>query len=276
MYFWYVMVVVSSLLENRAGVPFSRQWTLRVSEALKVRISQDAPLIVQQMSAVVLESQPESLLQEPNQGISLTNSRKPLSDTYAGGDQNTQKGQATVDTTSGSTPLAQAEGLGGDFNYSSLRFTLSDLLQDLETGYNTKSRIILDPDEPLCQPRVPFCVIISLEGVSGTRAILRVFSKLVGIGVFAFGTATFASATLITFSVAVTVLAGVLGAGVFGRVVAMWIVAEMMKTEPVLHHVVRGRAEVAEYMRAILSKPGLTCEIMGHVVVNGRCVKRFN
>lgn len=33
MYFWYFIVAIASLLENFSGVPFTRQWTLRISRA---------------------------------------------------------------------------------------------------------------------------------------------------------------------------------------------------------------------------------------------------
>jgi hypothetical protein len=46
MYFWYLCVIPSSFLENIAGVPFTRQWTLLVSRAPELRISSDAPVLV--------------------------------------------------------------------------------------------------------------------------------------------------------------------------------------------------------------------------------------
>lgn len=45
MFFCYGMVALSSIMENIVGVPFTHQWTLRVSRAPKVRISDDAPLV---------------------------------------------------------------------------------------------------------------------------------------------------------------------------------------------------------------------------------------
>ena len=273
MYFWYATVVLSSLLENYAGVPFSKQWTVRVSRAPKVRISEDAPLIAQTVTEGMLDS--ESLLQETPQSGSKSVPGQGTTSTHMDGYVNIPR--KPVGTDAIITPLGGLErsssNLGG---VAPLRTTPTDLLRDLDMGYNTTGRVIMDPNEPWSAPRVPFYVIISLEGITTPHAVLRVISKAISVGVFAAGTATFASATLITISVALTVLCLVLGAGVFGRVVAMWMVSEMMKTDPVLHRVATDRAEAAEYMRAILSKPGLTCELMGHIIVNGRCVKRYN
>ena len=45
MFFWYFTVASSYLLENFASVPFTHQWTLRISYASKIRISDNAPYV---------------------------------------------------------------------------------------------------------------------------------------------------------------------------------------------------------------------------------------
>ncbi|KAL9005233.1 MAG: hypothetical protein Q9188_001993 [Gyalolechia gomerana] len=152
----------------------------------------------------------------------------------------------------------------------------TEILDALEAGYNCKGQVIRDGNEPWSSSRVPFYVIISLEGISGSHAALRVFSKAFAVGVFVTGTAIFASTQLVEMSVAVAVLCLVLGAGVFGRVIAMWMASEMMKTKPVLHRVVKSRGLAAEYLDRILSIDGLVVEVMGHVIVNGMCIHRYN
>lgn len=152
----------------------------------------------------------------------------------------------------------------------------TEILDALEAGFNCRGQVVRDSSEPWSSSRVPFYVIISLEGVSGSHAVLRVVSKAISVGVYAAGTAMFASAQLITISVALTILCLVLGAGVFGRVIAMWMASEMMKTKPVLHRVVKTRGLAAEHIDNILSIDGLIIEVMGHVIVNGRCIARYN
>ena len=56
----------------------------------------------------------------------------------------------------------------------------------------------------------------------------------------------------------------------------MWMASEMMKTKPVLHKVVKDKRQAAEYINHVLAIPGLTFETMGHVIVDGKCVARFN
>jgi hypothetical protein len=154
--------------------------------------------------------------------------------------------------------------------------TASELLENLEAGYNITGRIFIDTVEPWTAPRVPFYVIVSLEGITPSHATLRVVSKAISVGVFVAGTAAFASVTMVTISVALTVLGLFLGAGVFGRAVAMWMASEMMVFNPVLHAVVKTRAEASDHIAHILAIDGLTVEVMGHVIVNGRCIGRYN
>lgn len=198
------MVACSSVLESIASIPFTHQWTMRVSKAPKIRISEEAPSV------------------------------KAI---YKG---------------------------------------TTEVLDNLEQGINTRGGVIIDPKEPWSASRVPFYVIISLEGVSTGHAVLRVFSKAASVGVFAAGTAMFASATLVTISMALTTLCLVLGAGVFGRVVTLWLASEMVKTNPILHRVVKSRTEAAAHIEQIMEIDDLLIEVMGHIVIEGKCVHRYN
>ena len=56
----------------------------------------------------------------------------------------------------------------------------------------------------------------------------------------------------------------------------MWMASEMMKTKPVLHRVVKTRGLAAEYFDNILSIDGLVVEVMGHAIVDGQCIARYN
>ncbi|KAI4119219.1 MAG: hypothetical protein LQ345_000813 [Seirophora villosa] len=60
------------------------------------------------------------------------------------------------------------------------------------------------------------------------------------------------------------------------RVIAMWMASEIMKTKPVLHRVVKSRGLAAEYIDRILDIDGLVMEMMGHVIVNGRCIQEYH
>jgi hypothetical protein len=279
MYFWYFCVVLSSFLENIAGVPFTRQWTLRVSRAPELRISSDAPVLVvsDEMRGIMVDNIGPRGSQDQR-----TRSQEPfrpgeesitevLTNDYPM--ESLGRHQGNSDSTYKLPDLEEVERRP---SFLPVSRTQSGLLENLEAGYNTTGRIVMDTSEPWAAPRVPFYVIISLEGITPSHATLRVVSKAISVGVFAAGTAAFASATMITISVALTVLCLVLGAGVFGRVVAMWMASEMMIVNPVLHAVVKTRAEASDYISHILAINGLTVELMGHVIVNGRCIGRYN
>jgi hypothetical protein len=271
MYFWYICVVLSSFLENVAGVPFTQQWTLRVSRAPRLRISPDAPVLVavDELREIRVES-----------GTRRSKSPDGQREAASRGNDEIELCEFNVERERGRStstykrPFIEQCERGESFR--PIRRTRSELLSNLEAGYNTVGRIVLDREEPWAASRIPFYVIVSLEGVSASHAVLRVVSKAVTVGVFAAGTAAFASATMVTISIALTVLCLVLGAGVFGRVVSMWMASEMMATDPVLHAVVKTRSEAAEHISNILAIDGLCVEIMGHVVVNGRCIGRYN
>lgn len=241
MWFWYLMLVLSSLLENFASVPFTKQWTLRISRSPKVRISEDAPMV-------------------------RTSSRNPAITSDGNVISVTEVTKTTAAQVVEDIPLVRRTISGRS----------TEILDGLEAGFNCRGQVVRDASEPWSSSRVPFYVIISLEGVSGSHAFLRVVSKAISVGVYAYGTAMFASAQLITISIALTILCLVLGAGVFGRVIAMWMASEMMKTKPVLHRVVKGRGLAAEYIDEILNIDGLIVEVMGHVIVDGRCIARYN
>lgn len=237
------MVALSSLLENWASVPFTSQWTLRISRAPKVLISEDAPLVKRSSSLIAAST---SLpYQIPSHEMMSKSS--------------------AVDRCE-EAPFMQRVPTTASIG----------LLDALESGYNCKGQIGRNEKEPWSASRVAFYAIISLESVSPPHAILRVVSKAISVGVFAAGTAIFASAQIIGISVALTSLCLVLAAGVFGRVVAMWMASEMMKNKPVLHRVVRSRGLAAQYIEEILNLDDLTVEILGHVIVNGRCVARYS
>ncbi|KAH0556910.1 hypothetical protein GP486_005299 [Trichoglossum hirsutum] len=249
--FWYTTVAISSILENVAGVPFTRQWTLRISKAPKnIHISEDAPVVascITKATKTTDSTKRPIVTTTPNPNFADPNPLSP----------------DTVAKTAISTPLLVSQ-------------PHSDLLINLKAGYNTTGRVVMDPNKPWSASRAAFYVIISVEGISTPHAILRVISKAISVGVFAAGTATFASATFISVSVALTMLCMVLGVGVFGRVATMWMASKMMKADPILHCVVKDQDEAADYVGSILSMPDLTCEVMGHVIVNGRCVGRYN
>lgn len=153
----------------------------------------------------------------------------------------------------------------------------SEFLHNLDKyGFNTTGRIYIDPTQPWASSNRSFLVIVSVSGINHIHAALRVASKAISIAVFAGGTAAFASATLVTISVTLTVLCLILGAGVFGRVASLWMVARMMKENPVIHKVVHSEPEAEDFIHHILATPGLTVELMGHVFINGKCVKRYN
>ena len=262
MYFWYVFVAITSLLDNLAGVPFTRQYTVRVCRAPKVRISDDAPCVI-----------PERKSQPPPKSPDLNGLSK---NTPAGPDDITVM---TTQLTSSSTAVSDMSGQGGPAGgrYAPIPQGLreGDILDGLERGYNTVGRVVMDHSEPWAAQNNSFYVIISIRGITNGHATLRVCSKFLSIAVFWAGTALFASSTLVTILVAVVVATLTVVAGVFGRVTAMWMASEIMQNKPVIHRVVKHRYEAEQFIEAMLRKPNCLFEILGHLVVDGRCVKRF-
>lgn len=152
-----------------------------------------------------------------------------------------------------------------------------DVLDAIKAGFNATSVVKIPGQEAYTKRNSCFYVVISQEGVSAAHATFRVLSKASNVAVFAFGTTLFASASLMSISVSLMVLSIVLSAGVWGRVTSMWIASQMNKiSDPVLHTVVSGRREAAEHMQEILKINGLIVETGGHIIVNGRAIKRRN
>lgn len=193
MFFWYGCVAFASLLENFAGVPFTRQWKLRVSRAPKVEISPDAPWSIPE-----IEMRHRTDIQPSS-----------------------SKGPSTSSEEVAFHPQ-QLTPRGSQYSAVSQQlFGRGEILRNLEKGYNTFGRVLIKPDQPWSAANNAFYVIISVRGITTPHAFLRVLSKLVSIGAYTAGTGIFASSTLATIPVAVVVACLVLIAGVFGRVVAM-------------------------------------------------------
>ena len=257
MYFWYGIVCFSSILENFAGVPLTRTTTIRVWRASKVTIDPDSPWVVRASS------------NEDDLGAAIATSgttsptplrssipRKPVFNEH-------------------SAFLNPSEPVSPDMRSRNSYYDYSEILTALEHGYNTVGNVYMSPSAPRSAANDAFYVLISIQGVSHAHAVLRVFSKMVSIGVFAVSTSLFASATLITIIIAVVTAVLILGASVFGRVTAMYMASEMMRYKPVLHKVVRNRTEAGKYLDALFRQPDLACEVLGHVIVQGRCIKKF-
>ncbi|KAF3480427.1 uncharacterized protein GIQ15_05774 [Arthroderma uncinatum] len=257
---WYMVVALSSLFANFAGIPFTRQWTIRVSKAPgSIRISDDAPaLFPLEKTTADTQGEGSEVVAKAKQAM------RPLwSVTH----------QDSHDTSSTAATMEDPKL----FQRPPLITRQSRLLDNLgRHGFNTVGYVTMDPSQPFAVPRQAFMVIISVSGTSHGHAALRVISKAISVGVFAAGTATFASSTLITISVALTTLCLVLGAGIFGRVASMWIASQLMKEHPVLHRVVHTEDDAEKFIYHILTKQGLTCELLGHVFINGRCVRRYS
>lgn len=76
-------------------------------------------------------------------------------------------------------------------------------------------------------------------------------------------------------SAALMVLSLVLTSGILGRLTAMWIAAEMNRgSKPILHAVVKEKADAAEYVEEILGQEGLLIEMQGHVIIDRMCIWR--
>ncbi|EMD01098.1 hypothetical protein BAUCODRAFT_135834 [Baudoinia panamericana UAMH 10762] len=280
MLFWYFFAACSSLLDNLAGVPFTRQYTIRVSRAPKIRISDDAPWVISEHA--LDEKLPDSNAQAGlNKPLPDPNGATPtLVANKAAAKISTATTISTVPLTPSTTSLHSINlGQVPGGNYQPLPQTAHsthvDTLAGFVKGYNTYGRVIMDPNEPWAAQSTPFYVIISIHGISNAHATLRVFSKFLSIGVFTVGTAMFASCAFVTILVAVAVASLTLVAGIFGRVTAMWMASELMQNEPVIHRVVTTYAEANQMVEAMLRKPGVMFEVLGHLVVDGRCVKGY-
>ena len=52
--------------------------------------------------------------------------------------------------------------------------------------------------------------------------------------------------------------------------------SELMKNKPILFKVAKNEADAEHYIEHMLRKPGMVFEILGHVIIDGRCVKRYS
>lgn len=255
---WYLILAVSSLLENCALVPFSRQWTMRVSMApAGIEISENASMAFPPLHAV----------------------RKPPYAASGGGMPEPSDIEMTLLQETSTTERSERSVVDvyRDFNPNTPAHQRSNFLQNLQKyGLNTTGRMYMNPNQPWASSHHSFLVIISVSSISRGRAALRVFSKAWAVGCFAAGTAAFASTSLITITVAMTVIALILGAGVFGRVASMLMVSEMMKDNPVIHRVVQSEVKAEQFIQELFNTQGLVIELLGHVFVNGRCVRRYS
>ena len=275
MFVWYTVVCFSSVLENFAGVPFTHTWTIRAWRAPAVEIDEDAPWVIRRtvenrrgVGHLPPASDPD-VEQDPPQ---MAGHQSLMS--ACGGGANTDR---RVWTSASSDSLTQG-GPRRDRRHTQFDGFTDDsasLLDRLESGFSVKGAVRMDPTRAWTQADDAFYVLLSVKGISHGHATLRVVSKIVSIGIFAFGTGVFASATLITILEAMVTATLILCAGIFGRVTAMWMASTMMTNRPVLHRVVQNRSEAGKYLEAIFRKRGIAYEVKGHVIIQGRCVKRF-
>ncbi|KAJ8127071.1 hypothetical protein O1611_g6566 [Lasiodiplodia mahajangana] len=263
---WYAGVAISSLVANAALVPFGKQWTMRVWKApTTIEISNDAPTI---SSLARPQGSPNS---------NGTDDEAPIdwnSATPAGlqGDARPFQFKHTESSLSHATVVDEYRTYQPEDNTRRKSVWLHNLKRH---GYNTQGQVYMNPNEAWASSRHPFMVIISIPEVTKLKATVRVLSKLVSVAVFVTGTAAFASTTLIAISVATLDLVLIITAAVLGRVAAIWMVSEMMEEKPVLHRIVQNELEAESFIREVLNTPGLTVELLGHVFINGKCVKRF-
>jgi hypothetical protein len=232
---WYAVTVLTSVFENYASAPFVKSWEMRISRAPKLRISTNAPWICT----------PE----RDNRVIELSNMSQASSPDLGRTD-------STAATSSLLLPPSSA----------------SSVIENLKKGYNTTGHIIMNSNTPCPAPKNAFYVIISQEGTTPTTTALRLFAKTMSVAAFTMSTALFASSTLVTIRPAVIIMTTILASGIFGRVTAMWFSAVIMRDRPVLHRVVKSEEEAGVFMEAVLQREGLVREVLGHVVVGGRCV----
>jgi hypothetical protein len=235
---WYGVTVMTSVFENYASAPFVKSWEMRISQAPKFRISAEAPQVCR--------------TDFNDQSFELSNMSQTSSP-----DLN------SIDSTVVTSSLLPPPTLQ------------SSVIDKLKRGYANTGRVILVNSTPEPVSKDAVYVIISQEGTTLITTVLRLLAKTMSVAAFTMSTALFASSTLVTIQPAVIVMTTILASGIFGRVTAMWISAVIMRDRPVLHRVVKSEDEASMFMEAVLKKQGLICEVMGHVIVNGRCVGRY-
>lgn len=220
---------MSSLFENLAGVPFTRQWSIRVWRAPRVKFFAGAPLVIKRPDAIRAQQmrvqKEASEFREPEMRIravnaSLTNSKdlptwSDEAEVAYHDDKLAQTHKPGEGHTDGDANLA-------DFDESRVFSDQIGILDRLEKGCNTFSKFFLDPNRPYWSAsHSSFYVIVSVRGVSNPHGALRLLSKIFSIVVYIVGTAMFASSTLATVPVAIVVASLVVIAAVFSRIIAM-------------------------------------------------------
>jgi hypothetical protein len=271
MLIWYAITIFSSILDNFSGVPFTRTWTIRVWRA--------PPLAVDEHSPWVRQPDPEALAAEAQWGHDEYEV-SPNQD--SSGNNNYYQHHPSGDNGAGANaPLVNPPALGRRKTAAELQKNDFDdpskILDGLDKGYSNNARIRMDLSDSYSQADDAFYVLLSVMGVEPLHAGLRIISKILSIGVFAVSTGLFASAALITIIEALVAASLVLVAGIFGRVVAMSMTSMMIGKigKPVLHKVVANRETAGRYLNAIFGLKDVACEVKGHSIVDGRCVKKL-
>ncbi|KAF2471137.1 uncharacterized protein BDR25DRAFT_367836 [Lindgomyces ingoldianus] len=251
MFLWYGLTVMSSLLENISGTPFSKSWTIRVSKLQPLeKMHYLATTRADPISAHSPASSRENLIAVSAKEERSISSKKDEHETVK-----------TIEFANGVFPLEE-----------------TNLLKELrkvyrKKGYKAKSsQIIIEKTSTTSSNTV--YVIFSIQGVHRRNAAFRLFSKLIAVGVFVFSTALFASSALVTILAATLTMTLVLFAGIFGRVAAMWISTVIMRDKHIIHLVVK-EEQADRYMKALLARKGLIYEVLGHVITNGKCLRRY-
>src|SRR6266487_3790617 len=170
MYFWFAIVAASSLLDNLAGVPFSHQWTIRVSRAPNIQIDEDAPWVIPEipeLNGYAISGPKMTISQSERDQISISIADQPSNPSI-------NIPRKPVPRTLPTVPPPVQECM--------------DTLTGLERGYNTVGGIVIDRSKSWSASNDGFYVILSVKTMSYAHAFLRIFSKLMSIGVFAIGT----------------------------------------------------------------------------------------
>ncbi|KAF2690385.1 hypothetical protein K458DRAFT_399702 [Lentithecium fluviatile CBS 122367] len=171
MYLWYLMVAISSLLENFAGVPFTKQWTMRVSKTPKtVEISKDAPIIAGTMYVTNIE------------GHNTSNDVAKTNQEVLG----MARGNSGSDNEIGTVDFSSQLGLRPQ------EYRTAKPLEDLNgPGTNITGKITMSNKRYSTPLHSTTYVINSVAKTGHGHATLSVISKAISVGVFAAGTAKF-------------------------------------------------------------------------------------
>jgi hypothetical protein len=136
-------------------------------------------------------------------------------------------------------------------------------------------------------PRQSMVITVSVVGVNNTatRAILRLCSKALNIGVFIMGTFMFASVTLVPVPMALLLLVVLLSASIFGRAIVGWLVRVVSSSDPFIHVITEDEMAANHAVKAIFgtrfedfgeapAARKVQVEFEGHIFVDGRRVFR--